>query len=196
VRRLTPAAVTSLNEEAIRLSALIEDLHFLALSDLSGQPCRFAPANVVALCERAVARFRAQAEAAGLSIEFESDGRTSIDVYWDAARIDQLLANLLTNSLRYTDSPGRVRVSLDLIDDKAVLTVDDTAPGVPPEHLDQLFAPLYRLDAARSRVAGGSGLGLAVSEAIVRAHGGTIAATPSTLGGLTIRVELPRMGGR
>jgi two-component system, OmpR family, sensor histidine kinase BaeS len=185
-----------LNEEAIRLSALIEDLHFLALSDLSGQPCRFASVDAVALCERAVARFRPQAEATGLSIGFESEGRTSIDVHWDAARIDQLLANLLTNSLRYTDAPGKVQASLDLVDDKVVLTVDDTAPGVPPEYLDQLFVPLYRLDAARSRVAGGSGLGLAVSEAIVRAHGGTIAAAPSTLGGLAIRVELPPVAGK
>jgi signal transduction histidine kinase len=66
---------------------------------------------------------------------------------------------------------------------------------VPTEHLDQLFAPLYRLDAARSRVSGGSGLGLAVSEAIVRAHGGSIAAEQSPLGGLTIRIDLPREAG-
>ena len=114
-------------------------------------------------------------------------------VRWDVARIEQLLANVLTNALRYTDAPGQVRVMLEAVGEHLQATVEDSAPGVPPEHLEALFAPLYRLDAARSRVSGGSGLGLAVSEAIARAHGGTIVAAPSSLGGLAIRVALPRM---
>lgn len=192
VRVLDAAAVVSLNEEARRLSGLIEDLHFLAMSDLSGQPCHFAPADAVALCCRAVVRFGSQAQAAGIELTFENAVDDDRAVLWDAGRIEQLLANLLSNSLRYTDAPGKVRLSLASADGRLQLTVEDSAPGVPPEHLDQLFVPLYRLDAARSRVTGGSGLGLAVSEAIVRAHGGTIAAEASSLGGLAIRIDLPR----
>jgi two-component system sensor histidine kinase BaeS len=184
--------VVSLNEEAKRLSGLIEDLHFLAMSDLSGQPCHFAPGDAVALCLKAVARFGAMATAAGHELTFAADSIGELPVHWDEGRIEQLLANLLTNALRYTDAPGQVRLKLKNHGEHVELTVEDSAPGVPPEHFDQLFVPLYRLDAARSRVSGGSGLGLAVSEAIVRAHGGNISAEPSPLGGVTIRINLPR----
>ena len=193
VRPLDLAAVASLNEEAKRLSGLIEDLHFLAMTDLSGQPCRFTPADAVAICAKTIARFGTQARAAGIALTFDAVGDPDPCVRWDVARIEQLLANVLTNALRYTDAPGQVRVVLEADGEDLHLTVEDSAPGVPPEHLEALFAPLYRLDAARSRVSGGSGLGLAVSEAIVRAHGGTIIAAPSPLGGLAIRIALPRM---
>jgi two-component system sensor histidine kinase BaeS len=113
-------------------------------------------------------------------------------VRWDAGRIDQLLTNLLTNSLRYTDSPGRILVTLAADGEDIAITIDDSAPAVPPEHLQRLFEPLYRLDEARSRAHGGSGLGLAVCAAIVRAHGGSIVAEMSPLGGLRVAIMLPK----
>lgn len=107
-------------------------------------------------------------------------------------RIDQLLTNLLENSLQYTDAPGRLRLTLQAEDGlMATLTVEDSAPGVPPEGLAHLFEPLYRADASRSRQSGGSGLGLAICQAIGRSHGGCIAAQPSAWGGLCIVVSLP-----
>ena len=71
------------------------------------------------------------------------------------------------------------------------LHVQDVAPGVAASHLPHLFEPLYRVDAARSRSNGGSGLGLAICDAIARAHGGQMQASPSALGGLCIRLTLP-----
>ncbi len=195
VRPLNAAAVISLNEEAKRLSGLIEDLHFLAMTDLSGQPCHFAAVDIVALCRTAISRFAEQASVAGMKLSLDYAGDPEVVARWDAGRIAQVLANLLTNSLRYTDAPGQVRITLDAGGDWVRLTVEDSAPGVEAQHLEALFAPLYRLEAARDRVSGGSGLGLAVSEAIVRAHGGTITAQASPLGGLAIRVDLPREAG-
>jgi two-component system sensor histidine kinase BaeS len=72
------------------------------------------------------------------------------------------------------------------------LLVEDSAPGVPDAQLDQLFEPLFRADAARSRTGQhGSGLGLSIVRAIARAHRGQVQARPGELGGLTIQVELP-----
>ena len=71
------------------------------------------------------------------------------------------------------------------------LAIDDSAPGVAARDLPRVFKPLYRADAARSRHYGGSGLGLAMSAAIVAAHGGQVSASASALGSLRVRVELP-----
>lgn len=192
VRALEAPAILSLNAEARRLSGLVDDLHFLAMSDLPGQQCHFAPVDSVALCRSATARFAEQAKAAGIVLSLDAAEGLEGHVRWDGGRISQVLANLLTNSLRYTDSPGQIRVALDPVADRIRLTVEDSAPGVDAQHLEALFAPLYRLDTARDRMSAGSGLGLSVSEAIVRAHGGTIVAQPSSLGGLAIRIALPR----
>src|SRR5262249_1760047 len=110
----------------------------------------------------------------------------------DAQRIDQLLANLLDNSLRYTDAPGRIVVRLSGGDRSATLVVEDSAPGVAAADIGRVFEPLYRADAARGRAHGGSGLGLAIARAIVAAHHGEIRAAPSSLGGLAISVSLPQ----
>lgn len=187
------SVASSTRSRMVSVRSILEDLHFLAMTDLSGQPCRFTQADAVAICAKTIARFGSRAKAAGIALTFDTMGDPDPCVRWDVARIEQLLANVLTNALRYTDAPGQVRVMLAAVGEHLHVTVEDSAPGVPPEHLEALFAPLYRLDAARSRVSGGSGLGLAVSEAIARAHGGTIVAAPSSLGGLAIRIALPRM---
>ncbi|MEM9878399.1 MAG: ATP-binding protein [Pseudomonadota bacterium] len=191
VRPLTQDAVTSLSEEASRLALLIEDLQFLAMSDLKAAPCHFAPDDAAHIVQPVIRRFRPELEHAGLALDVRLADGPALPVVWDSARIQQLLANLLTNSRRYTDAPGRVRVALSHTDKKVTLRVDDTAPGVSALDMTQLFVPLYRVEASRSRARGGSGLGLSVCQSIVRAHGGHIRAELSALGGLAIVIELP-----
>jgi two-component system sensor histidine kinase BaeS len=192
VRPLSIAAVKSVNEEAVRLSNLVQDLHFLAISDLSGPPCQFQAADAMTLCKAAVERFAAPAAKTGLDLQSNGAEDGPLPVYWDRGRIEQMLANLLTNSLRYTDAPGRVRLTLTQTPEAIEICIDDSAPPVSHDHLPRLFEPLYRVDAAHSRIDGGSGMGLAICEAIVRAHRGRIDADASALGGLRIRISLPR----
>ena len=191
IRPINAGAIQSLEEEALRLGRLVEDLHFVAVSDLSGTPCRFESTDAVVLCSQAVERVVRTVRNDTLIIELDSGGLKALPVVWDATRIEQLLANLLTNSIRYTTTPGRVRLRLQRRLAGLDIYVEDSAPGVPHEHQKQLFEPLYRLDTARSRDSGGSGLGLAICEAIVRAHHGRIRAEDSDLGGLRIHIELP-----
>jgi two-component system sensor histidine kinase BaeS len=102
-----------------------------------------------------------------------------------------VLSNLVQNSLRYTDAPGRITIDLKSTPGRVQLVLEDSAPGLAPQDMNRIFEPLYRADSARSRHTGGSGLGLAISAALVQAHGGLITAHPSTLGGLRIVVDLP-----
>jgi two-component system sensor histidine kinase BaeS len=190
VRPLTRAAVVSLHEDMLRLTALVEDLHLLAMADLHSLPCRLADIDAAELVQDTVRRFESRALAAGLTLSCNAV-QSHLAVLWDPTRIEQLLSNLLENSLRYTDAPGFIEVALTTEGDKLRLGVADSAPGVAKADLERLFEPLYRADAARGRYNGGSGLGLAICEAIAQAHGGLIAAQPSRLGGLLVTVELP-----
>ncbi|KRA20251.1 ATP-binding protein [Lysobacter sp. Root604] len=100
-------------------------------------------------------------------------------------------ANLIDNGCRYGD---RVRVSLQETEQALRVTVVDAGPGIPPEQYEHAFAPFRRLDDARARHAGGSGLGLSIARSVIRGHGGDIALAPGVQGGLQVRVELPRPG--
>ena len=141
-----------------------------------------------------------------------------LHLHGDGQRLSQLFRNLLRNSLQYTDAGGELRVSLSLEQAQAgsgsgttpplpnppppggrewdwlVIDFQDSAPGVPEEALGHLFERLYRVDASRARHSGGAGLGLAIARNIATAHGGDIAAHPSPLGGLWIRLRLPLEG--
>jgi two-component system sensor histidine kinase BaeS len=139
-------------------------------------------------------RFETRASQLGLVLSVQP-GVTAIPVIpaqWDFGRIEQLLSNLLENSLRYTRAPGQVHVHWRTQGDTVHLTVEDSAPGVTAVQLDQLFDPLFRVDSARTRTGQhGSGLGLSIVRAITQAHRGMVAASASRLGGLAIQVSLP-----
>jgi two-component system, OmpR family, sensor histidine kinase BaeS len=195
VRPLRPEAVLSLREEVLHLGSLVDDLHLLAMSDLNALPCHFDETDVVVVLQQLVQRFEGRIIAAGLSFSLNQNGMSSLPVRWDRTRIDQLLDNLIENSLRYTDAPGCIEWTLKQDNDHIVITSDDSAPGVSASDLRHLFEPLYRADAARSRHRGGSGLGLAICEAIVRSHGGRVEANFSALGGLHICIKLPILAG-
>jgi two-component system sensor histidine kinase BaeS len=194
VRPLAMPAIASLQAEVMRLTRLVEDFHQLALSDLRALPCSFAPLDASALLRDVAARVAPRAQAAGLQLQCDLPGEPC-PVKWDGQRIEQLLVNLLENSLRYTNRPGRLRLALGGRGPLSI-TLDDSAPGVAAADLPRLFEPLFRADASRSRQSGGSGLGLAICQAIARSHGGRIVAGPSALGGLRVEVSLPAEASR
>jgi two-component system, OmpR family, sensor histidine kinase BaeS len=193
VRSATPAALNSLNAECERMGSLIEDLYLLSLADAGALEYRFEPLDLGELVTESLETQSHVLESAGLSLDRAIDSVPRIRA--DARRLGQLIDNLLANTRRYTDVPGRVRIEVVSVADSVVLAIEDSAPGVPAESLELLFERLYRVDASRNRAAGGAGLGLAICRAIVLAHDGTIRASRSALGGLRIEARFPIIRG-
>lgn len=192
VRSPTPELMTSLRDEALHLTRLVNDLHTLAIADLDGLPCSFDWGDAGGLIERAATRFAPLAAQAGLLLHVRPV--SAAPIYWDFDRIAQLLGALLDNSLRYTQAPGRVEVFCTADASARVfrIEVSDSAPAVAAADIVHLFEPLFRSSRpVQNRARHGSGLGLAIAKAIVTAHAGQIEASLSPLGGLCVTVELP-----
>jgi signal transduction histidine kinase len=103
--------------------------------------------------------------------------------------LKRALTNLIDNAVKY----GRVaRVAILGRPDAVEITIEDEGPGIPPDQLDRVFMPFYRLDGSRTPGRGGVGLGLSTAQAIVHGHGGTVTAENRPEGGLRVRVRLPR----
>jgi two-component system, OmpR family, sensor histidine kinase BaeS len=190
VRPLTSATVGSLHQQSLRLSRLLDDLHTLAVSDLGGMSTHALEVEPLAVVEGAIRRMSEAATRAHHALALElRPGMEELVAHWDPQRIDQLLDNLLSNSIRHTHAPGRIVLRAARDGRSVVIDVEDSPPGVSDEALAQLFEPLFRADPARSGE--GSGLGLAIARAIVHAHRGSIEARHAGLGGVHMRVVLP-----
>jgi two-component system sensor histidine kinase BaeS len=193
VRSLDRARIVSLQQEVLHLQRLVDDLYVLARADLGALHYRKHAFDLAALLRERVDAAQPGLVQAGLHIDMQVPER--LDLVGDEDRLQQLIDNLLANSCRYTAPGGTVRVALTAQGRHAEIVVEDSAPGVPEAALPKLFDHLFRVDAARSRAAGGAGLGLAIGKRIVEAHGGSITATHGMLGGLRITVRLPLDGG-
>jgi two-component system phosphate regulon sensor histidine kinase PhoR len=183
--------VGQMKAEAGRLRHLVVDL--LALSRLETTPeagsitdMRFAVGN-------ALAGHRAAASAAGLALTADESAVTGQDVYVAADPTDVAVAldNLLANAISYSDA-GSVAVRLDADADTVTVEVTDTGAGIAPEHLDRIFERFYRVDGARTRASGGTGLGLSLVRNAVERSGGTVAIESRVGEGTTITIRLPR----
>jgi two-component system sensor histidine kinase BaeS len=189
VRPLDRSAVASLSGEAARLARLVEDLHMLSMSDLGALRYHKEPTDLSESIAEVVDAQRRAIDARGLSLDMHLEEGSL--VLADETRLAQVFANLLQNSLRYTDAPGTIAIALRRSGDRVLIDWEDSAPGVRPEDLKRLTDRLYRVESSRNRASGGAGLGLAIADAIVQGHDGTLTAMPSALGGLKIRIALP-----
>ncbi|MEM7432984.1 MAG: ATP-binding protein [Pseudomonadota bacterium] len=190
IRSFDESTLRSLLAEVDRLSRLVNDLHDLTRSDEGGMVVRREPIDVFAVVGASVENLRARVEAAQLVLNVDLPTEAA-RILGDETKLEQLVTNLIENALRYTDSPGQLRVSGKQGDDGVTLCFDDTPPSVSDIDRERLFDRLFRVEGSRNRAAGGSGLGLSICEAIVTAHDGHIEANPSELGGLQIVVVLP-----
>lgn len=196
VRTFDKDTLTSLQAEVSMLNAIIEDLYELSLSDVGALSYRKTPADVGKLANASVEAFRESFKAKHLALHLDLPVDAAGDYIplvfaVDPGRFTQLLKNLLQNSLRYTDPEGEVRLKVSASAHEWRLEVQDSSPDVPLDSLPHLFDRLYRVDESRSRLSGGAGLGLALCSAIVAAHGGTIEAQLSPLGGIWVSAHFP-----
>ncbi|OZG73290.1 hypothetical protein BTA51_12505 [Hahella sp. CCB-MM4] len=191
IRPLNKTNLNSLHQEVTQLERLINDLYQLTNADIGAMRYQMENIDLCAEVQEIAERYRAMFAEEGLLLVLDIPDR-EISIYADASRLQQLVGNLLTNALKYVEKKGRVRLSVSSNGEHAVVSVDDSGPGVPAESLPYLFDHLYRVEGSRNRKTGGSGLGLAICQRIVTAHTGRIEAQASELGGLQIKIQLPR----
>jgi two-component system sensor histidine kinase BaeS len=194
VRKADAENLRSLHAEIMRLGSLVEDLRELSLADSGNLSLKLEDVRAVEVLKGALKSFALRVSQAGIAIEQGVFTDEDAVLKADRERLFQVFANILENSLRYTEAPGRLKVWQDRTDSGLRIVFEDSEPGVPDEALEKIFDRLFRLEGSRSRSHGGTGLGLAISRGIVEAFGGSIQASRSSLGGLRITVELPVNG--
>jgi len=186
----TAESLAVIHQEVGQLGKLINDLHDLSLTDIGGQSYRRVPIDLSAVLKTAVTSMQRRFESARLRLNMAIEDGPLL-VLGDEIRLQQLFANLLENSLRYSEAGGEVQVRCARHLNTIHIHIEDGPPGVDQDKLEHLFKRFYRVEASRNRASGGSGLGLAICRNITEAHGGHITATASKLGGLDIFIELP-----
>uniref|UniRef100_UPI003515E4A4 sensor histidine kinase n=1 Tax=Streptomyces calvus TaxID=67282 RepID=UPI003515E4A4 len=182
-----------LRAEAARMGVLLDDLLLLARLDAAEveTPLRTTDTDLVELVQQAADAFRASHPGHPLAV---TTGAGPLRLRVDPQRIRQVLDNLLTNAAVHTPAGTPVSVEVTADGDTALVRVADAGPGIPADDRERVFDRFYRVDKARSRDRGGSGLGLSVARSLARAHGGGIDAS-SAPGSTVFTLRLPSPGG-
>lgn len=159
-------------EEILRLSGLVERLLFLSHADAGQWRWDARPVALKLLVAELADKARLLAGEKGVRVDLEATDE--IAVQGDAARLRQLLLNLVDNAVKYSPPAGRVALSLRRENGNARIDVEDDGDGIPAEHRRRIFDRFYRVDKARERGRGGYGLGLSIARTIALGHGGTL----------------------
>jgi len=186
-----PESLAVIQVEVERMTRLVGDLLLLARADAGGLPLARQPVELDNL-------FFDVYRHVGLvqkSVEVTVTDVDQVCVLGDEDRLKQLLINLIDNAIKYTPDGGKVSLSLSKSNGWSQVKVSDTGIGIPAEDLPFIFDRFYRVDKARSRSHGGSGLGLSIAKWIARAHGGDIRVASKVGEGTTFTVELPVWAG-
>ena len=182
--------MTAMEGDVDRMTCLIEQMLTLARVEQRGL-ADFTPVALAGILREVVAQLQPNAAASQVDLQLEIPPQVDLTVPGDAERLRQVFTNLVENGLKYTPAGGKVSVAISRHWQTITVTITDTGDGIALEHLPHLFERFYRADDARARETGGFGLGLAISQAIVQAHGGTIAASSEVNKGMIFTVSLP-----
>ena len=168
------ASLNDILAESDRMSGLVDELLTLARLE-EGHPDVVRESVDGAIIVAAAAR-EAELLTQGKTVSIHLDAPEPLTLRCDSTRIGQVLRILLDNAIRHTPAGGSITAGVRRTGDDAEFWVQDTGPGIAPEHLERIFQRFYRVDEPRTRGAGGSGLGLSIARHIVEAHGGRIEA--------------------
>ncbi len=174
------------------MNRLVEDLNTLSMADSGVLSLIKTRTDLAYIAQKVLQSFGSAASRQGVDLRGEGvEG--SLEALVDAARIEQVLGNLVSNALRHTPAGGMITLNLkDMGESRTVqISVEDTGEGIPEHARERIFERFYRLDDSRSRDRGGSGLGLSVARKLVEAHGGRIWVEPGSEGGARFTFELP-----
>lgn len=197
---LGPEQLLPLQDELIRLTRLVEELHQLSLAEAKRLPLERRTTEVYELLARVIRHVAPDAEARNIRLTLKRlTDHATLSI--DPNRMTQVFLNLIVNAVRYTPEGGSVTAYVDETAGGGAVprrllrvTIADTGPGIAPEQLPFIFNRFYRTDDARSRVEGGMGLGLSIVKEFVEAHGGAIDVASEPGRGTVFAVTLPCEG--
>jgi signal transduction histidine kinase len=189
----TPENLQAVLEQTRLLKRLVDDLSTLALADAGRLHIERKPTDVGELVRQVAEGYRLQADQAGIRLGMSVSLEGVAEARLDAARVEQILGNLVSNAIRHTPSGGDILVRVEQRSgtDRLVLEVLDSGEGIPPDSLPYVFERFYRADRGRGRHQGGTGLGLAIARKLAEAHGGTLEAANRPEGGARFTLSLP-----
>lgn len=179
----------SLHEETMLQGRILDDMQVLALAEAGDLRYSRVPSDLAELVSSSVTAHRAVAAEAGIALTLDAPAPVWVEA--DPDRLRQVLGNLLTNAIRYTDAGGRVHVHVREEDRTAVLRVQDSGVGIAASDLPHVFERFWRADRTRQRATGGTGLGLTIVHRIVTDHDGRIEVKSLPHLGTTFVVQLP-----
>jgi len=176
-------------EQTYLLERLVDDLRLLTLAETRQLHFEKKSVDLVQLSQHIVEMFSAEAQEKNISLALEK-GSGNYTAELDPQRMEQVVGNLVGNSLRYIPAGSKIWLTLEETSGKVKLFVNDNGPGVAEDELPYLFDRFWRKDKSRTRSAGGTGLGLAIAKQLIEAQGGTIEARNLPDGGLQIQILL------
>jgi two-component system sensor histidine kinase VicK len=175
--------------ESRRMARMVEDLLFLARSDSASPPLKFETVAVAPFLAELAGRAEVLTREHGAELESKLEGEGYVEI--DRQRIEQAVLILVDNATKYGPPGGTVTLTSSVRSGELRISVEDRGPGIPREELPRIFERFYRLDKARSRQLGGTGLGLPIARTIVEAHGGHIEAVSRPGKGTKMTLCLP-----
>ena len=192
-----PGNLEAMHEETLRLTRLLDDLARLADAEQPGLLLEKHALDLADVAGAAAAAFAPRFAEAGVALAVDTQ---AVLVQGNTGRLEQIVSNLLSNALRYTEPAGTVTLRVERVGGDAVLEVIDTGVGIAPADLRHIFTRFWRGDRSRSRATGGAGIGLAIVSELVRAHDGRIDVESAVDRGSRFRVVLqavdrPGLGG-
>jgi signal transduction histidine kinase len=189
VEEPTPDQLAVLHDEIIRLGRVLDDLQSLASADAAALHLARSHCDLADIAARAADNLAVRFEASGLTLERQL---RKASVLADADRLHQVVANLLTNALKFTPPGGRVVIATGPSGADAVLRVTDTGAGIPADELPRIFDRFWR--GRRASETSGSGIGLAIAADLAAAHGGRLTAASEPAQGTQLTLTLPLAG--
>jgi len=182
--------VETIHRQSGRMGQIVEDLLTLSRLEAAGEELAMQNVEILVVAQDVLERFRPVAQKNGVSLEIEVPEDLP-PVQAEPRALQQILANLVENGLKYTPEGGQVIIRATRRDSDVVITVEDNGIGISPEHVHRVFERFYRVDTGRSREVGGTGLGLAIAKHLVRRLGGDIVLESQPQKGSKFKFWLP-----
>lgn len=180
-------------KESDRMTRIVSDLLTLSRYDYGSEALQPSEVSVGKVLQRVYQAMYLEGVKRELDLTLDvAEGIPT--VFWDSDKIEQVIVNVVSNAIKYTPDGGKIRIEARREGDRIAISVSDTGVGVPEADLGRIFERFYRVDKARSRAAGGSGLGLTIAKEIVERHGGTIVIQSVYGKGTQVTIRLP-VGG-